>query len=226
MNCLAKRWETATRRNTPACASWLCAFSARSIDEVPPRVLEVTNVLLDAVAGQREIDLMDAVATKLPVRIVCELLGVPDEGADICRAHSRGLRTRRRLSHRNPHRPRCFREVHLIADKRAAPGDDLLGDLVCAEVDGQRLTDSELVAMTGFLLFTGHETTVQLIGNGMLALLLHPDQLGRLRDDPSLLPGAIEEFLRYDGPVNPGLPRYAMEDVEIGGAPSHEVHSS
>jgi cytochrome P450 len=105
----------------------------------------------------------------------------------------------------------------LVATKRAHPADDLLTDLVGATDEGERLDKQELLAMTFLLLIAGYVTTVSLIGNGTLALLRHPDQLARLRADPALVPPAVEELLRFDGPVNPGLTRYAVEDVEIGG---------
>jgi cytochrome P450 len=104
-----------------------------------------------------------------------------------------------------------------VASKRAAPGDDVLSALVEATDEGERLDEQELLAMTFLLLIAGYVTTVSLVGNGMLALLRAADQRDRLRADPSLIPGAVEEFLRFDGPVNPGVTRYATADVEIGG---------
>ena len=105
----------------------------------------------------------------------------------------------------------------LVAAKRARPADDLLTDLVEATDEGERLDAQELLAMTFLLLIAGYVTTVSLIGNGTLALLRQPEQLDRLRADPSLVPQTVEELLRFDGPVNPGLTRFALEDLEIGG---------
>jgi cytochrome P450 PksS len=105
----------------------------------------------------------------------------------------------------------------LVRMKRAAPGDDLLSELVRAEDAGDRLSEDELVAMVFLLLVAGHETTVNLIGNGTLALLEHPEQLERLRDDPGLIRPAVEELLRYDGPVETATERFAREDVTVAG---------
>jgi cytochrome P450 len=105
----------------------------------------------------------------------------------------------------------------LLQDKRARPGDDLLSALIATRDEEHQLDEDELIAMAFLLLAAGYITTVNLIGSGIAALLAHPDQLQILRDDPELLPGAIEEFLRYDGPVNPGIARFAREDVAIAG---------
>jgi cytochrome P450 len=106
----------------------------------------------------------------------------------------------------------------LLAAKRREPADDLLSALITARDEGDRLSENELVSMAFLLLVAGHETTVNLIGSGMLALLLNPGQLARLRDDPSLLSEAVEELLRYVNPVNNATLRFACEPVEIGGA--------
>jgi cytochrome P450 PksS len=105
----------------------------------------------------------------------------------------------------------------LIQFKRAAPQDDLLSALVSAEENGQKLNEDELVAMVFLLLIAGHETTVNLIGNGMLALLDHPDQLQRLREAPALMKSAVEEMLRFTSPVETGTERYSKEDIMISG---------
>jgi cytochrome P450 PksS len=105
----------------------------------------------------------------------------------------------------------------LIATRRAVPSDDLAGALVRAREAGDALSEDELLAMFVLLLIAGHETTVNLISNGMLALLRHPDQLERLREDPELIKPGVEELLRYDGPLLTATDRYAREDVEIGG---------
>ncbi len=105
----------------------------------------------------------------------------------------------------------------LIAAKRTSPGDDLLSALVTARDDSGSLEEDELISMSFLLLVAGYVTTVNLIGTGIATLLTHPGQLKLLRDSPGLLPSAVEEFLRYDGPVNPGIVRFPTEDVEIGG---------
>jgi cytochrome P450 len=105
----------------------------------------------------------------------------------------------------------------LMAAKRAHPADDLLSALITARDEERRLEEDELIGMAFLLLVAGYITTVNLIGGGIAQLLAHPDQLKLLRDDPGLLPGAVEEFLRYDGPVNPGVIRFPTEDVEVAG---------
>jgi cytochrome P450 len=197
------------------------AFNARRMEALRPRVREMTDELLDAVGGRPGFDLVSTLAFWLPVRVVGELLGAPTDGEGIFRqaAHVLGgylpddesaLASIRGMDR--------FEEYigGLIADERARPADDLLSDLIQSMEDGQRLTDRELVAMAALMIFAGHETTVQLICNGVLALLRHPDQLAAVRADPDLLPGVVEETLRYDGPLNPGLTRYAVEDVPVG----------
>lgn len=109
----------------------------------------------------------------------------------------------------------------IFAQRRAQPQNDLISALVQAEESGDRLSETELYGMVVFLIIAGHETTVNLIGNGMLALLRHPDQLAKLRQDPSLIESAVEELLRYDGPVETATTRFAAEDVEIGGKVIH-----
>ena len=115
--------------------------------------------------------------------------------------------------------------ARLVVDKGARPGDDMLSAIVKASEDGDTLSANEATSMAFLLLVAGHETTVNLIGNGALALLRHPDQLALLRADPGLVPNAVEEFLRFDGPVNLATFRYTVEPVEIGGTtiPEGEV---
>ncbi len=107
--------------------------------------------------------------------------------------------------------------TRLLADKRAAPADDLLSALITARDSGDSLDEPELLAMIFLLLVAGHETTVNLIATGTLALLTHPSEFARLRSDPSLLPGAVEELLRYANPLNHATDRYAPEPLEVGG---------
>ncbi|MFI0421330.1 cytochrome P450 [Spongiactinospora sp. 9N601] len=198
------------------------AFNARRMEGLRPRVRQITGELLGTVAGRPEFDLVETLAMPLPVRVVCELLGVPARDGQVFRDASKvlagylpddetALASIRDLDAFEKH----IRA--LIAERRARPADDLLSDLIQARADGRRLTDEELVAMAGLLIFAGHETTVQMICNAMIALLGDPDQLAAVRADHGLLPAVVEETLRFDGPANPGLMRYATEDVEIGG---------
>lgn len=196
------------------------AFTPRRIAGMRPRVEEIAGELLEEMERGTEADLVEAYALPLPITVIGELLGVP--AADRPLFHSRG----RRLTEGRGERESFHSALEelaryldgLVAAKRADPADDLLSDLVRARDEGDRLTDPELTSMAFLLLFAGHETTVNLIANGVHALLAHPGQLAALRADPSLLPGAVEELLRFEGPVNIATLRYAAEPLTIGGA--------
>jgi cytochrome P450 len=195
------------------------AFTARRVEQLRPRITEITASLLDAMAGRREVDLLEAFAFPLPITVICELLGIPDQDRDDFRAWTQII-----LSHGAAHQEYGTAATAmagyltaLVADKRAHPVDDLLSALITARDSGDRLTERELLGMIFLLLVAGHETTVNLIGNGMLALLLSPGEMARLRTDRSLLPGAVEELLRYTNPVNHATFRFTAEPVEIGG---------
>jgi cytochrome P450 len=203
------------------------AFTPRMVEVLRPRVQQVVDGLLDQVQGKGSMDLIEDFAYPLPVIVICEMLGVPAEDRDRFRQWgldiARGLDsimlppdsdvTKKSLASRSA-LGAYFRE--LIAERRTRPRADLLSGLIAAEEAGDRLDESELLATCILLLVAGHETTVNLIGNGTLALLRHPDQLRRLRDDPGLIASAVEELLRYDGPVQ-RTARVPAEDVAIGG---------
>ncbi|MFC7532556.1 cytochrome P450 [Actinoplanes sp. GCM10030250] len=195
------------------------AFTARRIESLRPRIAEITRDLLDAVEGRERVDLIDAFAFPLPIQVICELLGVPAEDRDAFRAWSNvivaGSQSGDRLEP-------AIREMvgyilAQIAERRARPGDDLLSGLIQVRDEEDRLTEAELSSMVFLLLIAGHETTVNLIGNGAYLLLREREQWERLRGDLTLLPTAIEEFLRYEGPVETSTFRVATEDLEIGG---------
>ncbi|MFF3018962.1 cytochrome P450 [Streptomyces sp. NPDC057939] len=198
------------------------AFTARRVAGMRPRIQAVTDRLLDPIVAAGRADLVADFALPLPVTVISELLGVPvDDRHDFQHWTDRMI-----MRGAEPPDPAVVNEAwlhmrayvtELIRDKRARPADDLLSDLVAARDEEQRLTEDELVAMVFLLLAAGYITTVNLIGGGIATLLAHRDQLDLLRSDPALLPGAIEEFLRYDGPVSPGIARFAREDVEIAG---------
>jgi pimeloyl-[acyl-carrier protein] synthase len=203
------------------------AFTPRAIEQMRERIQQIVDELLEAVRPRRAMDLVADFAYPLPVIVICEMLGVPDTDRQrfrdwtvhIARALdaialpmepeviARGLAARHALAD-------YFRG--LVAERRRQPRGDLLSELIAAEEQGDRLTEGELMATILLLFVAGHETTVNLIGNGTLALLRHPDQLRRLREDPSLLPGAVEELLRYDGPVQ-RTGRSCSTEVQIGG---------
>jgi cytochrome P450 len=197
------------------------------VERLRPRIAQIVDGLLDRVHGAGGMDLIEEFAYPIPVIVICEMLGVPVEDHERFKGWSldiaRGLDSvllppdsdvpRRSLASRNALAD-YFRE--LIAARRRAPRSDMLSELIAAEEAGDKLSESELLATCILLLIAGHETTVNLIGNGTLALLRHPDQLRRLRDDPRLIGTAVEELLRFDGPVQ-RTARIPSEDVLIGG---------
>ncbi|MFE9107993.1 cytochrome P450 family protein [Actinomadura geliboluensis] len=198
------------------------AFSARRVADLRPRVRSITGALLDGLAGRvaadGTADLIEHFAYPLPITVICELVGVPAAdrprwrawGADYTSMDPR--RVNRMLAEMSSHLG------ELIDHRRAAPRDDLLTGLIQAhDEDGDRLTDVELVTMVLTLMIAGHETTANLIGNGVAALLTHPDQLALLRDDPGRWPDAVRELLRWCSPVLVAKLRYATEDVTVGG---------
>ncbi|MCX4722840.1 cytochrome P450 [Streptomyces sp. NPDC090052] len=197
-------------------------FTARRVQALRPRVQEVTDACIDAMlaAPERTADLVDSLAFPLPMTVICELFGVPDLDRASFRVWSNELIGPTGGDQESA----AVREmsgylVSLIEAKRERPGDDLLSALIRArDEDGDQLSAPELVGMAFLLLVAGHETTVNLISNGVRALLTHPEQLAALRADMSLLDGAVEEMLRYDGPVETATYRHAAEPLRIGSA--------
>ncbi|MFJ9711350.1 cytochrome P450 [Streptomyces sp. NPDC101234] len=197
------------------------AFTARRVAELGPRIQEITDRLLDEMLPRGRADLIDALAYPLPITVISELLGVPE----LDRARFRKLSNEAIVPSGSGDEHEAFVALgeylaELIEDKRCAgPSGDLLSDLLRTTAeDGDRLSAEELRGMAYLLLIAGHETTVNLIGNAVLALLTHPDQLAALRADMSLLDGAVEEVLRWEGPVENATYRYAAEPLEIAGA--------
>ena len=203
------------------------AFTPRALEALRPGIQQIVNGLLDAVERRGSMDLIEEFAYPLPVRVICEMLGVPVRdherfkqwGLDIARGldaimlppdsevGKRSITGRRALAD-------YFRE--LIAERRAAPREDMLSALIAAEEAGDKLNEEELLATCILLLVAGHETTVNLIGNGTLALLRHPAELRKLRERPALIATAVEELLRFDGPVQ-RTARIPSEDITLGG---------
>ena len=198
------------------------AFTPKSVAALQPRVEQIAEDLLHAIEGQDRFDLMNAFAIPLPVIVIAQMLGVPTEDLDRFKAWSNliSLSIEPILDDENIKRARQARlelEAYfedIIAQRRRKPQADLISDLVAAEEAGDRLTHEELVTTLILLLVAGNETTRNLIGNGMLALLSNPEQFQRLHRQPDLLDLAIHEFLRYDPPVQTDR-RIALEDVEI-----------
>ncbi|MBC8093789.1 MAG: cytochrome P450, partial [Pseudonocardia sp.] len=199
------------------------AFTPRLVAGMEPRIQHVADDLLDRVQLWGHLDLIDDYAYPLPLTVIAELLGIPADDHQPFRHWSYAA-----VANDDPGGPvPQWRQTaltefaaylrELFARKRREPGNDLVSGLVTAAEGGDSLSGEELLAMVWLLIVAGHETTVNLIGNGMLALLRHPDQLALLRAEPGLLPGAIEELLRYDGPVETSTPRYSTADVDLPG---------
>ena len=200
------------------------AFTPRAVEALEPRIRGILASLLDDIDDAGGFDLMQAVAQPLPVIVIAEMLGVPPE--DRARFKVWSDRRARLLEPTVSPRERAIALVasgefdayfrKIIAARREAPEDDILSALVQAEDEGERLNERETLNMLRLLLIAGNETTTNLIGNGMLALLRHPDQLRRLREDPGLIPSAVEELLRFDSPVQTTF-RRALADCEVNG---------
>jgi len=198
------------------------AFTARRVERLRPRITAITAGLLEDMSAQKgrpEVDLLASFAFPLPITVICELLGIPAGDRDDFRTWSATIVS-------NAAAPEVFQAhatamaryfVALLAAKRREPGDDLLSALIAARDEEDGLSENELVSMAFLLLVAGHETTVNLIASGVLALLLNPAELARLRAEPALIGGAVEELLRYVNPVNHTTFRCAAEPVEIGG---------
>ena len=198
------------------------AFTPRRIAELRGHIERIVDELLEPVTSRGRMDVIDAVAAPLPAIVIAELLGVPPEdhrkfkdwASQVVNAVGQSGALRAASA---PAVQKLFGYLRdIIAARRREPRDDLISAMVLAQEERDALTDSELLATSNLLLIAGHETTTNLIGNGLLALLHEPDELDRLRRDPALFPTAIEELLRFDGPVQATL-RVTTEDVELGG---------
>jgi cytochrome P450 len=193
------------------------AFTARRIEQMRPRIEEITADLLGQLAAGDHVDLLDVFAFPLPITVISELLGVDDADREEFRRHSNTL-----IAASSPEATRAAGMwmagyfAQLIAAKRADLGEDLLSALIETSEDNDRFSEQELVSMAFLLLVAGHETTVNLIGNGVLALLTNPEQLAKLKADPALMASAVEEFLRFRSPVNMSTFRFTTEPVDLG----------
>jgi cytochrome P450 len=197
------------------------------IDGMRPWLAEVTTGLIDNLAGKDQVDLVDEVAYPLPVTAICQLLGVPREDEPRFRRWADALievldPTTGTLEQRQRRRDQALAELHRylngLADAHLRqPGDDLLSGLLTDDAPGGRMSRDELVSTAALLLIAGHETTVNLIANGMLTLLRHPDVLQRLCREPDLVVPLVEELLRYEPPVQFLPNRAALADIDLAG---------
>jgi cytochrome P450 len=195
------------------------SFTARRVEGLRPRIEQLTDELLDNIEGKSDVDLIDDFAFPLPFTVICELIGVPEVDRESFRSWSNTMVA-------GPAAPtdQMYAAVAstaeyvagLIARKRAEPDDALLSSLIQASDAGEGLTSDELSSLVFLLLLAGHETTVNLIGNAAYVLLQRPEWAARLREDPELVPAAIEEILRYESPVKTSTLRLSTEPVTYG----------
>ena len=197
------------------------AFTPKMVEQLRPRIQAIADELLDAVESRGEMDLSAEYAFPLPITVIAELLGVPIEDQHRLQEWSEAI-----ISPAiGPDADRFFEQMgafvaylaEFFATRRAEPKDDLVSALLAAHDEEDALSEEEVFGTVVLLIVAGHETTVGLIGNAVLNLLEHPGQLALLRDDPALIEGAVEEFLRFEGPLERSLNRWATVDVELGG---------
>src|SRR5262249_60491562 len=208
------------------------AFIPQAIEALKPRIRAIAEELLDQIQDPAAFDVIETIAYPLPVIVMAELLGVPTKDRAQFKVWSaqraRALEPTITASEiQVAIQARCEFDAYfmdVINARRKEPRDDLISTLVAAEEAGDKLAPGELLVMLRLLLIAGNETTTNLIGNGLLALLRYPDQLQALRDDPGLMPTAVEELVRYDGPVQIDG-RFATEDTEISGRHIHQGQS-
>jgi cytochrome P450 len=201
------------------------AFTPRAVEALRPNVERIVDDLLDAIVERGEADLIADFAYPLPASVIMDMLGVPRSDLGVMKVWSDDIALFVGIARTTPGKharaQAGTREMaayfrRLVAERRKAPRDDMISALIAAEEQAQHLSEDEIVATCILLLFAGHETTTNLIGNGTLAMLRHPEQLAKLRARPELAAGAVEECLRYDGPSG-ALARVVAVEQEIGG---------
>ena len=202
----------------------LRAFTPRTVEAMRERIGTIVDGLIDDFGGAGEVDLIAQFAEPLPVTVIAELLGVPEADRHLLRPWSADICLMYELDPPEASATKAVRASlefgaylrALLAERRQRPGDDLISALAAVVDDGDTLTETELIGTCVLLLNAGHEASVNGSGNGWWTLFRHPDALARLRSDPSLLPSAIEELLRYDTPLSL-FERWVLEPIEVEG---------
>lgn len=195
-----------------------CAFTPRQVERLQPHIERITEALLDAMAGREQADLMADFAIPLTIAVIFELLGIPEAE----REHARQSRERQ-AELLSPEEAQALADAQvdylrvLLEAKRRQPADDVYSGLVQAADESGQLSEAELVSMAHLLMMSGFETTMNMIGNALVTLLVNPEQLALLRAQPELLPNAMEELVRHDSPVRASMLRFTVEDVELDG---------
>ena len=198
------------------------AFTPRAVARLSDRITQITQELLDRVRAEGKMDVVSDIAFPLPAKVIAEMLGVPAEDWDIFRRWARVDSSDPAVMRRDPARMQHMQQEmfnyfsRLLEDRRRSPREDLVTALCNAEVDGERLSENELVSFCMLLLFAGQETTKNLIADAILCVTDHPEAMERLTREPALMPSAIEEVLRYLAPVW-FLFRTTKTDVELAG---------
>lgn len=194
------------------------AFTAQRFERLRPRIEQVADQLLEAFSGKEQVDLVNDYAIRLPITIICDLFGIPEADREDFRLWG----TKLVGAGQDPQEvDRASKNVvnyasALIEARRAEPGDDMVSALIRATEGSDRLTHGELVSMIFFLVVAGHITTIYSIGNAAYNLLTHPDELARLRADPSLMPAAVDELMRYDPAAAVGTFRFTTAEIPVG----------
>lgn len=203
------------------------AFSPARVEVLRNHIQDIVNTLIDSVEGKGQMDVIADLGYPLPSIVTAELLGVPEADRDQLKAWSTDLAEMLGSFQHYPDRiPRVLKSMDemtayfrdIIRKQRSNPREGLINSFMTAEIQGDRLTEDEIIANTIITMTGGQETTTNLIGNGVLSLLQNPDQLKKLRDNPSLLPSAVEELLRYESPIQ-HTARLAPRDMVLGGKP-------
>lgn len=197
------------------------AFTPKLVADMRSHIQDIADDLLNKIGSRDKMNLIDEYAFPLPIIVISEILGVPVEDQDKFRVWSNSIIDASSSDHAEMFEQHAKEFTEYLTDwfakVRENPGKDLISQLVIAEESGQQLTENELLGVVSLLIIAGHETTVNLIGNGVLALLEHPEQRDLLIQKPEFIHNAVEEMLRYNGPVEFSTSRWALEDVEFRG---------